>query len=69
MKVFIVQYDCQDYYCDGDHILEVFATKEDAEHAIVHVAEYWEAQCVIGTSGYGYTIAEYEVLAAVAPST
>lgn len=33
MKIWIVQWDCQDYYCDGDHLLGVFATREAAQQA------------------------------------
>lgn len=29
-EVWLLQYDCGDYYCDGDHVLGVFTTRQKA---------------------------------------
>lgn len=32
MMVWIVEANCGDYYCDGDHTVAVYTTRELAEH-------------------------------------
>jgi len=55
MKIFIVQYDCLDYYCDTDHIYDVYISRELAQLAIDTMDETRKKL------GYQYTIAEHEV--------
>lgn len=46
--VWVLQYDCGDFYCDGDHVLGVFSSLEKAEDAkAVHESsrkpgQWWE---------------------------
>lgn len=35
MKVYLLQMDCGDYYCDGEHPAGVFSSRERAEAALV----------------------------------
>lgn len=62
MKVFVVTYDDGDYYCEGDHILGIYTTREDAQEAILGASDYWKQQGVlISAYSYEFAIGEYEL--------
>lgn len=42
--VYLLQYDCGDYYCESCHVLGVFTSRESAEAAQIKHKTTWKVQ-------------------------
>lgn len=65
MKVWLLTYDCGDYYCDGTHVVGAYSCLENAEIGREDFVDNWREKnpnaSIVYPAQYEYFVSEYDL--------